>query len=198
MHISSFIDYISKNWVELLATIFSLIYVFFSVKEKRISWFFGFLCSALYIVVFFQSKFYADMSLQFYYLAVSVFGWITWKNIKNENIAQTLHISTLNKSQFFQYFISSVAIYVVYYLILKFLTDSTIPIMDSIVGALSVIATWMLAKKKIENWLLWIVADALALGLFIYKELYPTAVLFVFYTVMAAIGYFEWRKSLRS
>lgn len=198
MHISSFIDYISKNWVELLATIFSLIYVFFSVKEKRISWFFGFLCSALYIVVFFQSKFYADMSLQFYYLAVSVFGWITWKNIKNENIAQTLHISTLNKSQFFQYFISSVAIYVVYYLILKFLTDSTIPIMDSIVGALSVVATWMLAKKKIENWLLWIVADVLALGLFIYKELYPTAVLFVIYTIMAVVGYFEWRKSLRS
>ncbi len=198
MHISSVTDYISKNWVELLATIFSLIYVFFSVKEKRISWFFGFLCSALYIVVFFQSKFYADMSLQFYYLGVSVFGWITWKNIKHENNAESLHISTLNKSQFFQYLVSSIAIYAVYYLILKFLTDSTIPIMDSIVGALSVIATWMLAKKKIENWLLWIVADALALGLFIYKELYPTAVLFVIYTIMAVVGYFEWRKSLRS
>ncbi|MBP7369558.1 MAG: nicotinamide mononucleotide transporter, partial [Paludibacteraceae bacterium] len=63
--------------------------------------------------------------------------------------------------------------------------------------ALSIVATWMLAKKLLENWLLWIVADAVSTGLYIYRGLYPTAILFTVYTLMAVLGYFQWKKSMR-
>ena len=92
--------------------------------------------------------------------------------------------------------IAILSILAVYYIILQYFTDSPVPKADSVVGALSVIATWMLAKKKIENWLLWILADGLAAGLYFYKELYPTVILYIDYAVMAVVGYFQWKKSL--
>lgn len=90
--------------------------------------------------------------------------------------------------------LASVLIYIVYYIVLDKFTDSTIPKADSLVGMLSVIGTWMLARKLIENWLVWIAADALATGLFFYKELYITAILFIIYTGMAVVGYWQWKK----
>ncbi|VBB45615.1 Nicotinamide mononucleotide transporter PnuC [uncultured Paludibacter sp.] len=188
-------DYVITNWVELLGAVLSLVYLYLSIKEKIGLWIFGFLCSTLYVIVFFSSKFYADMSLQVYYLVVSVYGWINWK--KNADVkTHILPVTTISKQQYGLYIPTIFVIYLVYYIILKYFTDSPIPIMDSIVGALSVVATWMLAKKKIENWLLWIAADGIAVGLFVYKQLYPTAVLFVIYTIMAIVGYFQWKKSM--
>jgi len=73
-----------------------------------------------------------------------------------------------------------------------------VPYMDSITTALSIVATWMLARKYIEHWLMWIFIDAFSAGLYVYKGLWPTVILFIVYTVMAALGYFEWKKDLYS
>ena len=190
-------DYLTKNWVEIAGAVLSLIYLYLSIREKSALWIFGFISSVLYIFVFYQSKLYADMSLSFYYLGVSVYGWISWHR-KTENIEHSLlQITRINRGkQMLQYLAGIVGTYLAYYLILRFLTDSPIPVADSVVGALSVVATWMLARKKIENWLVWIVVDAFAAGLYFYKELYPTAILFVVYTIMAFAGYFQWKKSI--
>jgi len=75
-------------------------------------------------------------------------------------------------------------------------TDSPVPFWDALTTALSIVATWMLAQKKIEHWLLWVLVDVLSIGLFIVKELYPTTVLFAVYAVLAIYGYLEWRKEL--
>jgi nicotinamide mononucleotide transporter len=75
----SVLEYVIDNWVELTGAILSLIYLILSVRQKIGLWIFGFLCAALYVYVFFQSKFYAGMTLQFYYMAVSIYGWIAWK-----------------------------------------------------------------------------------------------------------------------
>jgi len=83
-------------------------------------------------------------------------------------------------------------------LVLAEFTDSTIPKADSLVGMLSVIGTWMLARKLIENWLVWIVADGIATGLFYYKGLYLTSSLFIIYTIMAVVGYIQWKKQLNN
>lgn len=189
------LDYIITNWIEVVGAVLSLIYLFLSIKEKISLWIFGFLSSAFYIVVFYDAKFYADMSLQFYYLGVSVYGWFYWRNgnIDNKAILETTNIGLKQASKLA--FIS-IPIFAIYYLILAKFTDSTIPISDSIVGMLSIIGTWMLAKKFIENWLIWVAADALATGLFLYKGLYITAILFVIYTGMAIYGYFQWSKNL--
>ena len=190
------INYIQTNWTEIVGAILSLIYLYLSINQKISLWVFGFLSSAFYIFVFFQTKFYADMSLQFYYLVISIYGWINWKRGKN-NSGEELPTSQLSKSLLFKLIVATVLIYSVYYLILSRFTDSTIPKSDSLVGALSVIGTWMLAKKLIENWLVWIVADALCVGLYIYKGLFPTSVLFIIYTIMSIVGYRQWLKEMK-
>jgi len=190
------LEYLKTNWVEITGAILSLIYLWLSIREKAGLWVFGFISSALYVLVFFKTKFYADMSLQFYYLAVSVYGWINWHSKTADMKTDTIQTTVIPRKQYLSYLSAITITYLIYFLILKFGTDSPVPVMDSFVGALSVIATWMLARKKIENWLLWIVADGVAVGLFIYKGLYPTAILFIIYTAMAVVGYFQWKKHL--
>ena len=80
--------------------------------------------------------------------------------------------------------------------ILQCFTDSDLPLWDSFTTAGSVVATWMLARKLLEHWLIWILVDAVSMGLYVYKELYPTVVLFSVYTVMAILGYISWKRSL--
>ena len=192
-------EYLFFFFFEIAGAVLSVIYLYLSIREKSALWIFGFISSLLYIFVFFESKLYADMSLSFYYLGVSIFGWITWQQKTTQLQDTKLHITRISgKKQLLQYVLGTLIAYLAYYLILQYLTDSTIPAADSVVGALSVIATWMLAKKKIENWLIWIVVDAFAAGLYFYKELYPTAILFVIYTVMAVVGYKQWKKTLNS
>ena len=189
-------DYITENWVEIAGAVLSLLYLYLSIREKSALWIFGFISSVLYIFVFFESKLYADMSLNFYYLGVSIYGWINWHRKNGQFKDSGLHITRISdKRQILSYLFGTIFVYLAYYLVLEFLTDSTIPVADSVVGALSVIATWMLARKKIENWLVWIVVDAFAAGLYLYKGLYPTTILFIIYTIMAVVGYYQWKKT---
>lgn len=191
-------DYLKTHWVEITGAVLSVIYLFLSIKQKSALWIFGFISSAFYVVIFFQSKFYADMSLQFYYLGVSIYGWINWQRKTDETKNSTLPTTRISgKKQYLEYIAGTVAVYLIYFFILNFLTDSPFPIADSVVGAFSVIATWMLAKKKIENWIVWIFVDAFAAGLYFYKNLYPTAILFIVYTIMAVVGYFQWNKEMK-
>ncbi|MEI8086014.1 MAG: nicotinamide riboside transporter PnuC [Paludibacter sp.] len=189
------ITYLQTNWIEITGAILSLIYLDLSIRQRVSLWFYGIVSSLFYIVIFFQTKFYADMSLQFYYVVISIYGWMNWKNGQSEN-GEELPTNQLSKRLTLYLILATGIIYIVYYLILSQFTDSTIPKADSLVGALSVVGTWMLARKLIENWLVWIVADALCVALYVYKELYPTAILFVIYTVMAGVGYWQWRKKM--
>lgn len=188
-------EYLQTNWIEITGAILSLIYLDLSIRQKVSLWFYGIVSSLFYIVIFFQTKFYADMSLQFYYVVISIYGWTNWKNGQSEDGTE-LPTNQLSKRLTMNLVLATGLIYVVYYVILSNFTDSTIPKADSLVGALSVVGTWMLARKLIENWLVWIVADALCVTLYVYKGLYPTAILFVIYTVMAGVGYWQWRKKL--
>lgn len=190
------INYISKNWIEITGVVLSLIYLYLSIRQKVGLWFFGIISSIFYTVVFVESGLYADMSLQVYYIAISIYGWIHWKKghiSQKEEIPATFMAS----KDWIIAGIGTVVVYLLYYFILTRYTDSTVPVTDSIVGALSVVGTWMLAKKFIENWLVWIVADVICVGLYIYKDLYPTSVLNVIYTIMAGVGYWQWKKGMK-
>lgn len=190
------LNYTEQNWIEIAGAILSLIYLYLSIKQKISLWIFGFLCSALYVVVFWQNKFYADMSLQFYYLAVSVYGWFNWKK-GEQSIKHQLPIAKTSLKEGITLGLAALAIYFIYFYILQNYTDSPLPKADSFTTALSIVATWMLARKMIDNWLLWIVVDAVSAGLYFHKGLHVTAVLFVIYTAMAIIGYIQWRKDLK-
>ena len=190
------IAYLQANWIELAGPVLSTIYLYLPIKQRVSLWIFGFLCSLLYVVVFFQSKFYADMSLQFYYLGVSAFGWISWKAGKPEN-RKELPVKRTTPLSGAIILVIALVLYFLYYFILSEYTDSPLPKADAFTTALSIVATWMLARKMIEHWWLWIIVDSVSAGLYFYKALYPTAILFVIYTVMAIIGYRQWKKSLQ-
>ncbi len=134
------------------------------------------------------------MSLQFYYVAISIYGWWCW--LHGSAAGNTLSVTKTDLSTWIKISVASVLLFAVIAYILMNYTDSPVPLLDAITTALSIVATWMLAKKKIEHWLLWVLVDTISIGLFAYKELYLTTILFFVYAVLAIYGYYEWRKEI--
>lgn len=184
------------NAIELLGAILGILYIFFSIRQNILTWPTGLLTSILYVVVFFQAKLYADMGLQVYYVFISVYGWYFWLKGKKPKESGQVPVRRTNRKLRWILYLASVVLYVIILYILKNFTDSDVPFMDTLTTALSIVATWMLAKKYIGHWLIWIFVDALSAGLYVYKGLWPTVILFVIYTTMAVLGYIEWKKEL--
>ncbi len=194
-------EWLLSNNIELLGAILGLLYIFFSIRQNILTWPTGLLASLLYSYVFFQTRFYADMGLQVYYVAISIYGWYHWlkgANNKNEEVESELFVQKLPAKLVWKLIVATIVIFLVLLFILLKYTDSDVPFMDSLTTALSVVATWMLAKKYLEHWLIWIFVDAVSAGLYVYKNLWPTVILFLVYTVMALLGYFEWKKDLKN
>lgn len=196
-------SYLLNHWIEILGVIVSLVYLFFSIRQKIWLWPFGLVSAIFYIIVYYSSGFYADMGLQFYYVGVSVYGWIYWnsKRVEKvdgvEKVERVKEVKRIRVREGLYLLIAFLVFWVALYFILKHLTDSEIPQWDSLTTAGAIIATWMLARKILENWLVWIVVDALSIALYIWKELYATSVLFVLYTLLAVVGYLQWKKSMK-
>ncbi|HAH25129.1 MAG TPA: nicotinamide riboside transporter PnuC [Prolixibacteraceae bacterium] len=192
------IKWLSGNYIELLGAILGFAYIFFSIRQNILTWPVGLLTSVLYIWVFFDSKLYADMGLQMYYVVVSIYGWVEWVkgNPTSTESKEELKVSRLSMNMGLVLAFASIAIFMLMWYVLKNYTDSPVPFGDSLATSLSIVATWMLARKILEHWLVWIFVDGFSCVLFWYKGLQPTVVLFVVYTFMAVLGYIEWKKSM--
>lgn len=189
-------EWLLANWLELFGTLSALIYLYFSIKQNVWLWPLGFIASAVYTVVYLKSGFYADMVLQVYYLVISVYGWYHWVFRGDQNKSRELPVTKLDKKLGLLLLLISLLLFVLIAFVLNYFTNSDVPIGDALTTAFSVTATWMLARKIIEHWLIWIVVDALSMGLYVYKGLYLTAGLFMVYTIMAVVGYYQWRKTI--
>ena len=190
-------NWVIENPFQTLALIFGIIYIILSVKENIWCWITGLISSALLVYVFFISKVYADMGLQVYYVFVSIYGWLNWLYGGKSKKHNDLKISRTNVKQGIILFITTVLLFVIIAYILVNYTDSDIPYWDAFTTAASFVATWMLARKLIEHWLIWIIVDAISVGLYIYKEIYGPLILMAVYTILAVIGYIQWKKSLQ-
>lgn len=187
------ITWISAHYVEILGVIFSILYLFFSIRQNIILWPMGILSALLYMVVFYQSKFYADMGLNGYYFFISIYGWIIWR--RGRDNGREIPVSRINRRLAVKLLLITTVAFLLIGLILERCTDSPIPFWDAFTTALSFTAAWMLARKILEHWILWIIVDTVSMGLYLYRGLYPTLILFAIYTSMAIIGYIEWKKS---
>jgi len=188
-------NWITDNIVEIIGTLSGLLFLYLEIKQNKWLWPVGLLTSVMYIYVFFVAKLYADMSLQFYYVFISIYGWILWSRGKKQQ-EKELPVIQLNMSLSLKLIVASIAIYALIAFILVNFTDGSVPYWDAFTTALSIVATWMLARKILEQWLVWIVVNSVSLGLYIYKDLNFTAVLFFFYTTMAVVGYLQWKKDM--
>jgi len=197
LNLESFISWFSGNYVEVLGVVTSLVYLYFSVRQIIWLWPFGIISSALFILIFFNSKFYADMGLQVYYLGVSIYGWIYWsRGAVDRNEKSTLPVRRINRQLTLILSITGLVIMLGIVYALKNFTDSDVPWGDGFTTAGSVVATWMLARKVLEHWLVWVVVDIVAAGLYFYKGLYPSFLLYLIFTIIAVVGYFQWKRSL--
>ncbi|WP_372755133.1 nicotinamide riboside transporter PnuC [Labilibaculum sp.] len=186
-------NWIIDNIIEIIGTLAGLVFLYLEIKQNKWLWPVGLLTSAMYIYVFFVAKLYADMSLQFYYVFISIYGWIAWTKGKQK---EELPVTKLTNKLFMVLLGASLLIYfLISYLLVNY-TDGSIPYWDAFTTALSIVATWMLARKILEQWLVWVLVNAVSLCLYIYKGLYPTSILFLFYTILAVVGYIHWKKDL--
>ncbi len=195
LYMNSFLDWAIANKVELFGTLFGLVYVWLSIRQSLHTWTAGIITSLLYCWVFFEAKFYAGMGLQGYYLIISAYGLWSWRHGGEKGAAsEKLHVSYTKSSLWTILFVLNLFLTLLMYYLLGRYTDSPIPFGDAFTTSLSIFATWMLARKKIEHWLIWIFIDLVSSGLYLYRGLYPTVFLFLVYTVMAGIGFYEWKK----
>jgi nicotinamide mononucleotide transporter len=194
----SLLQWVQSNYIELLGTFFGFAYLYFSIRQKAILWLFGLLSSVLYVVIFAQSRFYAGMLLQVYYVGMSIYGWLLWKGFLSKKDTANELVTRKTACIKHLYFITIVALFT---LVLGFMldnyTNSYVPYGDAFTFAGGMVATWMLAQKYLENWLYWIVIDSFSVYLYFSQQLKSTAVLFIVYTIMAVLGYFEWKKSFK-
>lgn len=191
-----FQEWFIKNWIEVAGALTGLIAIYFQIKQKVVFWPISLVNVILYIFVFFTARLYAEVSLQTYYLVVSIYGWYYWKKGGSKQTSKVLPVTKCSR----KLIIILAGIFVLLFAgmayLLKNYTNTDVPYVDAFVTSLSFIATWLLAKKKIENWLVWIFVDACCVGVYIYKGLYPTIVLFAVLTVLAFVGYGQWKKHL--
>ncbi|MGE4289438.1 MAG: nicotinamide riboside transporter PnuC [Salinivirgaceae bacterium] len=187
--------WLSNHWIENLAVITGLIYIILSVKQRIGCWPFGIISSVLYLYVFFGAKIYADMFLQLYYVLMGIYGWIHWARI---DIAlsdkKELPVSKLNLRQGIGLLMLTLLLWLGIAQLLIHYTDSPVPWIDAFTTAFSFMATYMLARKILEHWIIWVVVDSISVVLYFYRELYSSIVLFLIYTVLAVLGYKEWKK----
>jgi nicotinamide mononucleotide transporter len=192
--IETITKWLSGNYIELLGAILGFAYIFFSIRQNILTWPVGLLTSLLYVWVFLSSKLYADMGLQMYYVVISIYGWYEWLWGSSSNKSEPLKVSRLSFHLGVLLVIISFVLFLLIWYILNNYTDSPVPFADALATSLSIVATWMLARKILEHWLVWIFVDAFSIGLFWYKDLHPTVILFVVYTFMAFVGFIEWKK----
>lgn len=188
------ICWLVRDYIELAATLTGIIYLVYSIKGDRRLWFYGLITSALYVYVFYISGIYADMGINAYYVIISIYGWIHWTFYQQKEKHQ-LPYSAADKKQWLFIFLAIAILFLAIGLILDKATDSNIPYWDAFTTSSGIVATWMLARKIIDHWLIWIVVDFISVGLYFYKGLYPTVFLFVLNTVLAVTGYIQWRRA---
>jgi nicotinamide mononucleotide transporter len=176
---------------EAIAAALGLIYLLLAVRRNLLCWLCAFASTAIYLVLFAKAALYMQSALQVFYLAMAVYGFIDWKKGRT-NEAGVL-IRTWSPTQH----LLAAAGVVVASLVNGWLlahTDAAAPYLDSFVTWGSVITTWMVARRVLENWLYWIVVDAVAAYLYFTQGLLATTVLFVIYLGIVVRGYFVWRR----
>jgi len=186
-------DWILNNYIELIGSALGIAYVLLASKQNIWCWILGIISCALYIIVFFTARLYGDMSLQFLYLLMGIYGWVLWH--KKAYSTQQNKVKSISLNIFIALFIVIVLLTISFGFMLSF-TDNPIPYIDGFTTALGITATWMTAKKYIENWLLWIFANTFCVGVYYYRLLHPTAIFYFIMAILAYRGYLIWKKEL--
>lgn len=181
--------------LEVIAATFGVISVFLSTRQNIWSWPTAIVNVALYTVVFFQGRLYGQMGLQVVYLALSVYGWYQWLHGGAQRTE--LHVSRATPRLIGGLLVLNTVGWLALAAVLR-QTNAALPWLDALLTTTSLVAQWMMTRKILENWILWIVVDVVYVPMFISQRLYATALLYAAFLGLAVMGFFEWRRSIVS
>jgi nicotinamide mononucleotide transporter len=196
--------FLQAHWLDMLTTVLGLAYILLEYKASIWLWAVGFAMQSLGIVLYYQKGLYADCGMEFYYLAMTVYGFLHWvrtpskegKTGKDDLKAQRPITHFPQRLAAVWLFITIIAWATLYWFLVTF-TDSRVPIADSFTTALSFAGIWALARKYLEQWLIWIVVDVVTCILYFYKDIPFKGSLYGLYVVIAVFGYFKWKRMMQ-
>ncbi|HEX2779251.1 MAG TPA: nicotinamide riboside transporter PnuC [Gemmatimonadaceae bacterium] len=181
--------------LELFAAVVGAVSVYLSVRQNIWSWPTAIVNVVLYALVFYEARLYADMGLQVIYAILSIYGWYEW--LYGGEGRTELHVTRTGWRLGLLLAAVAAAGSALLGVFLHHETDAALPFMDSFLSSTSLVAQWMMTRKLLENWLVWIAVDVLYVGMFIFKDLYLTAGLYAVFLVLAVKGWLDWRRSMR-
>lgn len=181
--------------LESAAVLFGIVSVYLSVRENIVSWPTAIVNVTLYIFVFQRARLYADMALQVVYVGISLYGWYEWLHGGRGKSRLPVSRGTRRLAAVLAG-IGIVAAALLGTLLARY-TNAALPYLDATTTTTSLIAQWMMARKILENWIVWVAVDVVYIGMFLYKSLVLTAGLYAVFLVLSLMGYFQWRRSLQ-
>jgi len=183
---------LSTSAIEWIAVCSSIIYVILAARKLIYCWLFAFISSALFVYICFSANLYLESVLQLFYVVMAVVGFLLWnKSDSGEIITWPVKYHVINLS------LSTLTALLLGYLFSVY-TDQANPYVDASTTVFSLVATFMVTKKVLENWVYWIIIDAVSVYLYFSRDLHLTAVLFVIFTLLAITGYVSWNKTMKT
>ncbi len=201
MDATSFFDLFIQNvlnttWLEIVAVLFGLASVWYAKKENILVYPTGIVNVLIFVYICFNAGLYADMGINFFYFLMSVYGWYMW----TRKIDTGKHLA-ISKCSFYGHvfnIISSVVLFLILYFVLNNYTDSDVPAWDSFTTAVFIVAMYLMARKKIEHWIAWIIGNVVSIPLYFYKDLVFTSFQYTVFLILAILGYIEWKNKLKA
>ncbi len=185
------------SYLEWFGFITGALCVYLAVKQNILNWPISILSVLTYIYIFYNAKLYGDTILQVYFLFTALYGWYYWRNGENKSLKSTRPVVKVTQKEWL--IITSLLIVLSAFagFLLDKYTDTNVPYYDAFCTIASFIAQFLMTRKKLENWLIWIVVDILYIPLYIHKGLFATAVLYFLLLFIALKGFLDWRKDLK-
>jgi len=182
------------SFLEIIAVCCGLASVWFMKKENILVYPLGIINVLIYVYICYSARLYAYSGINVFYAIMSAYGWYNW--LRKDNEEERLHITRL-KVPWLLFYASLITIFffLLRFLLIRF-TDSIIPSWDAVTTAIYIIAMWLLARKKIEHWILWIVGDIISIVIFAWLDLWFSAFQYLVFTVIAVFGFIEWREKI--
>ena len=187
-------EFWTTYWLDILTTILGLIYIWLEYRASIWLWLLGIIMPALDIYLYWSHGLYGDAGMACYYMVAAIYGLAIWKFKKTHADLPIIHMP---RRQYLPAFVCFLLAWgVIYYILIRY-TNSTVPVLDSFTNALSFVGLWALARKYLEQWLFWIVVDAVCCVLYVQKGIPFKASLYGLYVAIAIAGYFKWKQQVK-
>lgn len=193
-------EFLAAHWLDMFTTVLGLLYIWLEYRAHIAVWLVGIIMPAMDIYLYYSHGLYGDAGMAAYYTIAGVYGYAVWKFGKKhgQKEGEELPITHMRRSLYLPTLLAFLAIWAVTYYVLITWTNSTVPLMDSFTNALSFVGLWALARKYVEQWICWIIVDIICTYLYIMKGIPFKAFLYGLYVVIAIMGYFKWKKMMKS